>query len=196
MKIKIIFKKIISSPNAFFQYCYNMVQIKRYHVQYDHSLRIRGRAYISGTGICLGKNVQINSHYKANPIGGDGRTILRTNGDGTIVIGENTGLSNSAVVAYCSIIIGKNVLIGGSCKIYDTDFHSLELSDRLRHPLENISSKEIVIEDGVFLGAHCIVLKGVTIGKNSVIGAGSVVTKTVPPGEVWAGNPARFIRKL
>ena len=173
-----------------------MLQIKRYHVQYDRSLRIRGRVYISGTGICLGKNVQINSNYKANPIGGDGRTILRTNGDGIIVIGENTGISNSTIVAYRSVIIGKNVLIGGSCKIYDTDFHSLKLSDRLEHPLENICSKEIVIEDGVFLGAYCIVLKGVTIGKNSVIGAGSVVTKTIPGGEIWAGNPAKFIKKV
>ncbi|NBK91518.1 acyltransferase [bacterium 1XD21-13] len=196
MKIKSILKKFINSPNTFLQYCYNMLQIKRYHVQYDRSLRIRGRVYISGTGICLGKNVQINSNYKANPIGGDGRTILRTNGDGIIVIGENTGISNSTIVAYRSVIIGKNVLIGGSCKIYDTDFHSLKLSDRLEHPLENICSKEIVIEDGVFLGAYCIVLKGVTIGKNSVIGAGSVVTKTIPGGEIWAGNPAKFIKKV
>ena len=47
-----------------------------------------------------------------------------------------------------------------------------------------------------FIGAHSIVLKGVTIGKHSVIGAGSVVTKNIPDNEVWAGNPARFIRRL
>ncbi len=144
----------------------------------------------------MGKNVQINSNYKANPIGGDGRTILRTNGKGIIKIGENTGISNSVIVAYHSVIIGKNVLIGGSCKIYDTDFHSLDLQNRMEHPLEDISSKPVVIEDGVFLGAHCIILKGVTIGEGSIIGAGSVVTKAIPAGEIWAGNPARFIRKV
>ena len=196
MKIKPLVKRIVYSPVVLFRYCYNMVQIKRYHVQYASSVKIRGRAYISGTGICMGKNVIINSNYKANPIGGDGRTILRTNGEGIIVIGENTGISNSVIVAYRSVIIGKNVLIGGSCKIYDTDFHSLDSHQRIKYPLDDISSKEIVIEDGVFLGAHCIVLKGVTIGQNSIIGAGSVVTKSIPAGEIWAGNPARFIRKL
>lgn len=196
MQINFILKKIIKSPVTFYEHCWNTFQLKRYHVQYEGSLKICGRVYISGRGICLGKNVRINSAYKANPIGGDERTILRTNGTGTIIIGENTGISNSAIVAYCSVSIGKNVLIGGSCKIYDTDFHSLDLEKRVMHPLEDITSKAIVIEDGVFLGAHSIVLKGVRIGKNSIVGAGSVVTRSIPEGEVWAGNPVRFIRKI
>jgi acetyltransferase-like isoleucine patch superfamily enzyme len=57
-------------------------------------------------------------------------------------------------------------------------------------------TKPVVIRDGAFIGAHTIVLKGVTIGERSVVGAGSVVTKDIPDGEIWAGNPARFIRKL
>lgn len=59
-----------------------------------------------------------------------------------------------------------------------------------------IKSKPILIKEGAFIGAHSIVLKGVTIGKYSVIGAGSVITKDIPDNEVWAGNPARFIKKL
>lgn len=196
MQAKQIVKKIAKCPITFFQYCWNIVQLKRYHVQFERSLKIYGRIYISGEGICLGKGVRINSDYRANPIGGDGRTILRTNGKGTITIGENTGISNSTIVAYCGVSIGKNVLIGGSCKIYDTDFHSLDLKTRIMHPLKDISSKEIVIGDEVFLGAHSIILKGVRIGKGSIIGAGSVVTKNIPEGEIWAGNPAKFIRKV
>ena len=196
MQAKQIVKKIVKFPVAFFQYFWNIFQLKRYHVQFERTLTIYGRLYISGEGICLGKGVRINSDYRANPIGGDGRTILRTNGKGTITIGEYTGISNSAIVSYCSISIGKNVLIGGSCKIYDTDFHSLDLETRIMHPLEDISSKAVVIEDGVFIGAHSIVLKGVKIGKGSIVGAGSVVTKTIPEGEIWAGNPAKFIRKV
>ena len=57
-------------------------------------------------------------------------------------------------------------------------------------------TKPVIIKDGAFIGADGIILKGVTIGKKSVIGAGSVVTKSVPDGEIWAGNPAKFIRKL
>lgn len=54
----------------------------------------------------------------------------------------------------------------------------------------------VVIGDNVFIGAKCIILKGVTIGENSIVGAGSVVTKSIPANEIWAGNPAKFIRKI
>ena len=57
-------------------------------------------------------------------------------------------------------------------------------------------AKPVIIKDGAFIGTDCIILKGVTIGEKSVIGAGSVVTKSVPDGEIWAGNPAKFIRKV
>nr|WP_285890903.1 DapH/DapD/GlmU-related protein [Mesobacillus maritimus] len=52
----------------------------------------------------------------------------------------------------------------------------------------------VVIEDGVFIGGGSFILKGSHIGKDSIIGAGSVVSGRVPPNEVWAGNPAKFIR--
>lgn len=58
------------------------------------------------------------------------------------------------------------------------------------------ATSPVVIKDGVFIGAHCIILKGVTIGEKSIIGAGSVVTKSIPDGEIWAGNPAKFIRRI
>lgn len=188
-------KKLMKFPARCVNDCYNLVQLKRFHVTYDHTLKLNGRLYISGNGISLEKGVEINSGYRFNPIGGDTRTILVTRGQGKIAIGENTGISNSAIVAYRSVKIGKNVLIGGSCKIYDTDFHSLDEKIRITQPLEDITAKPVVIEDGVFIGAHAIILKGVTIGKGSIVGAGSVVTKSIPPGEIWAGNPARFIRK-
>lgn len=177
------------------EYGCNLAQLKRFHVKYEHPLEINGRLYISGRGLSLGKGVIINSGYRFNPIGGDTKTILTTRGEGKIIVGDNTGISNAAIVAYCLVKIGKNVLIGGSCKIYDTDFHSLNEKIRISQPLEDIVSKPVVIENGVFIGAHTIILKGVTIGEGSIVGAGSVVTKSIPSGEIWAGNPARFIRK-
>ncbi|MBR1435568.1 MAG: acyltransferase, partial [Bacteroidales bacterium] len=60
---------------------------------------------------------------------------------------------------------------------------------------KNIATAPVRICDDVLLGARVIVLKGVTIGEGSVVGAGSVVTKNIPPHQIWAGNPARFIRE-
>lgn len=86
--------------------------------------------------------------------------------------------------------------LGGTC-VYDTDFHSLDpliraSSDDTKHRVE----KPVLIKSNAFIGAHSIILKGVTIGENSIIGAGSVVTKSVPDNQIWAGNPARFIREI
>lgn len=54
---------------------------------------------------------------------------------------------------------------------------------------------EVILKEGCFIGTHTIITKPVTIGKEAIVGAGSIVTKDIPDGEVWAGNPARFIRK-
>jgi len=62
--------------------------------------------------------------------------------------------------------------------------------------MKNRVKKPVVVKDNAFIGARSIILKGVTIGNNSIVGAGSVVTKSIPDNEIWAGNPARFIRSI
>ena len=62
--------------------------------------------------------------------------------------------------------------------------------------MKHRAEKPVAICDNAFIGAKSIILKGVTIGENSVIGAGSVVTKSVPANQIWAGNPAKFIREI
>lgn len=154
---------------------------------------------VSFEGTCnvsIGSRVRINSGKRYNVIGGDTRTVFRTVGDGKITIGEASGISNSAFVSACNIEIGKNVLVGGNCKFYDTDFHPIDMEQRIANNNDAVKCGPIKIEDGVFIGSSCIILKGVTIGTGSVIGAGSIVTKSVPAGELWAGNPAHFIKKL
>ena len=59
---------------------------------------------------------------------------------------------------------------------------------------EVVPAKEVIVGESAFVGAGSIVLKGVHIGKNAIIGAGSVVTKDVPDYEVWAGNPAKYLK--
>ena len=116
-----------------------------------------------------------------------------------VEIGNNVGISSSTIVARCSIKIGDNVKIGGGTYILDSDFHSLDpeirASDRLTDAA-TAKSAPVEIRENAFIGARSMILKGVTVGRNSVVGAGSVVVRSVPDNQVWAGNPARFIKKL
>lgn len=193
MKLKNVLKKITNFPNA----VYNKTILSYRHVKYGENLKINGRIFCvsnSRNGIVIGNNVSINSNRTSNPIGGDTKTILFAKDSGKIRIGNNCGLSNVSIFATESVVIGNNVLLGGNCKIYDTDFHWVDLKKRLNE--KGGISKPVEIKDGAFVGAHSIVLKGVTIGEGAVVGAGSVVTKSIPDGEIWAGNPAKYIRKV
>lgn len=190
-------RKIFKRCSKLIENFVNKWNIMRLNVKIGEKCLFQGIIGIEGTcRVLFHDNVRINSGKQYNIIGGDTRTVFRTVGTGKIDIGCNSGISNSTFVAASSITIGENVLIGGSCKFYDTDFHPIDVNDRLNDNKDEIKTAPIEIQDNVFIGAHCIVLKGVTIGQGSVIGAGSVVTKSVPERELWAGNPAHFIRKI
>lgn len=86
-------------------------------------------------------------------------------------------------------------MIGSGCLITTTDSHPIHWEAR-RLNTEPPASAPVIIEDDVFIGARSIVLKGVTIGQGAVIGAGSVVTKSIPPRVIAAGNPAKVIKTI
>lgn len=184
--------------NSWIDKVYNRFTLKKERVQYTEIPQIRGRLFIRNKGMFqIAEDVRIVSNYRSNPIGGQTFCSFVVLNTGALSIGPGCGISNSAIYCEKRISIGKNVFIGGDCKIYDTDFHSLELSERILDcDRSKIRCKDVVIEDGAFIGTGTIILKGVKIGKASIIGAGSVVSKNVPDGEIWAGNPARFIRRL
>lgn len=107
-------------------------------------------------------------------------------------IGYQTG-----IVTGKGVYIGNNVLIANRVYIAADDSHPLSLHDRTANrPPRQEDIKEIWIEDGVWIGEFATVLKGVRIGKGSIIGAHAVVTKDVPPYTVVAGNPARVVKVL
>jgi acetyltransferase-like isoleucine patch superfamily enzyme len=91
------------------------------------------------------------------------------------------------------IYIGDNVIMGGRI-VFHTLNHNFEKKDFLIKT-QGISVKPIKIEDDCWIGSDTIILPGVTIGKGSVIGAGSVVTKDVAPYSVVVGNPAKMVKK-
>lgn len=148
--------------------------------------------------VTIGKNFMINSGRKYNVIGRQQPCYFVVGPNATLKIGNNVGISCSAIICTNNIIIYDNVKIGGNTVIYDTDFHSLDVKSRTNIPEDTSGAitKPVIIERDVFIGAHSIILKGVTIGRCSIVGAGSVVTKNIPSGEIWAGNPAKFIRKI
>lgn len=114
-----------------------------------------------------------------------------------LIIGNDSGISNTNIACTLEIRIGNNVNIGFDTTIMDSDFHSTSPTDRLNHTdIINAKSKSIIIHDNVFIGAGCIIMKGVEIGENAVIAAGSIVTSNIPANELWGGNIARKIRDL
>lgn len=144
----------------------------------------------------IGKGVVINSCLSSNPIGYESKTILVTDVNGEINIGNGVHMSNCCFNSKNSITIEDDVFIGGGTKIYDSDFHPLDFEMRKSKPNENFVSKEVIIKKGAFIGAGCLILKGVTVGEHAIVGAGSVVSKDVPDNSIVAGNPAKLIRKV
>lgn len=189
--IKKIIKTFFSVPNLIF----NRIQLLLFRVTYS-SFKICGRLYIRNNGkLIIGDEFKANSGENCNPIGGD--TILRliTGSNGVIKIGNKVGISNSTIYSLDRIEIEDGVLIGGGCRIWDTDFHSLDY--KIRGTKEDIGKiKPILIKKNAFIGGGSVILRGVTVGENSIIAAGSIVTKSVPNNEIWGGNPAIKIKDI
>jgi acetyltransferase-like isoleucine patch superfamily enzyme len=192
-------RKIYQNLFAFVYTPYAKLLLKLNGVEYKDGLCVKGFITVHVTrrgNVKLGSNFRINSGNNFNIIGRQQKTIFWVEGE--LIIGDNVGVSGSAFICKDRITIGNNVLIGGNTVIYDTDFHSLDASirsDKLLDLKSHLSSP-VEIEDDAFIGAHCTILKGVHIGRGSVIGACSVVAKNVPANQVWAGNPLRYIRSL
>jgi len=112
-----------------------------------------------------------------------------------IEIGDGAQINNNAFIKSegPGIKIGPGALLGSHVTIYDSDFHDLR-PNRRRGGTPRMGAVELA--EDVFVGDRVLILKGVTIGAHSVIGAGSVVTSPIPAGVVAAGNPARVIRAL
>jgi acetyltransferase-like isoleucine patch superfamily enzyme len=148
------------------------------------------------SSILAGVNLQLRSTRRANPLGIGHPVVLATIKEGAqLKIGDNFAMSGGSLCVVERIVIGNNVALGAGVHIVDTDFHPL--NSQIRHLFPNTAdSAPVVIEDDVFVGMNSIILKGVTIGRRSVVGAGSVVARDVPPGVVVAGNPAKVIREI
>lgn len=149
------------------------------------------------SNIILGNRVVLVSRSEFTALGVSRPCILRTlSANATIQIDDDVGMSGGVVCAANSVKIGKQCLLGADVMIMDTDFHPKNpLNRRYNTDADEINIAPVVIEDNVFIGTRSVI-KGVKIGSDSVIGAGSIVVSNVESGTVYAGNPARKISEL
>jgi len=145
-----------------------------------------------GSKIEIGNNCSFNSSKNSLLIGLLKPCTFVTLTQGSeIILGNNVGISGGVIIAASRIEIGNNVMIGANCTILDTDFHN---TDPQKKNVDNAPpSRPVIIRENVFIGASCIILKGVTIGQNSTIGAGSVVINDIPDNSIAIGNPCKVV---
>jgi acetyltransferase-like isoleucine patch superfamily enzyme len=164
--------------------------------KYGKGLRLIGWPFIfrySQASITIGQRVTINSGFFSNLIGLYQRTIIVARGKGEIQIGNGVGISGATIYARDKIVIGENSLVGANTKIFDNDFHPLDIQARNQNDFSKLLVKPVIIGSNVFIGCNCIIVKGTKIGDNCIVGAGSVVHGTFPSNCTLAGNPATII---
>ena len=192
---------------------FNSLLFRLKGIIFGRNMTIIGKVSVIGEGsITIGDDFYMTSGSHVNPISGNNEASWLIEKNARLVIGKNVGMSSTRVWTHDAVTIGNNVQIGANVLIIDTDTHQLDYRLR-RNPddafFSGLSNSEIwqkksdgtksspvYIEDDVWIGAHSIILKGVTIGARSIIGAGSVVTKSIPADCIAAGNPCKVIRKI
>jgi len=142
-----------------------------------------------GPNIHLGNRVVI---VGANGYRTSLTTVKHKNGEGRISIGDRVLVMNGVRISSASEIrIGDDCMLANFCYLTDADWH--DIHDRTSSPGR---TAPIILERGAWIGDSAIICKGVRIGENSIVGAGSVVRKDVPPNSVAIGNPARVVKEL
>lgn len=145
--------------------------------------------YVNGPQISMGKNAIIQGTR-------DSKTRLTSHnsagGQGAIEVGDNVLIMFGVRInSSAKISIGDDCMLSSFCSVSDADLHDFSGTEEMQgKPLP------VILEDGVWLGDSVIVCKGVRIGKNSIIGAGSVVSHDIPGNVIAAGNPIRIVKKL
>jgi acetyltransferase-like isoleucine patch superfamily enzyme len=141
---------------------------------------LQGKLTVRGPGtVVFGDDVIVGSHV----------TPFTYSRDARIVIGDRTFVNGTRFGCAVEIRIGADSDVGDA-RIRDTDHHPVSRRRRTDHTLRPAMGP-VVIEDNVWVGSAAAVCKGVTIGRDAVIGLAAVVTTDVPPGRIWGGNPAR-----
>jgi acetyltransferase-like isoleucine patch superfamily enzyme len=138
-------------------------------------------------GVIIGDNVTIQDNTTIECTG-----IISELGEG-LIIGNNVGFAHNCFIQVRgNVQIGSNVLFGPGVYLFSENHNFDDLSIFINE--QGTNRKGTIVGNGVWVGARSVILDGVNIGSNSIIAAGSVVTKNIPPFEIWGGSPAKKIR--
>lgn len=161
--------------------------------------RIWGRFEIMmlpGGRVTIGDHFHLVSSPERSTITLYSRGSLTVFPTGEILIGHNVGLNGTAITSKKRIQIGDGTMIAANVIIVDSDFHAQWPPEARLISSTDHDDREVIIGKNVWIGINCVVLKGVTIGDNAIIGAGSIVVGDIPANVVAGGNPARVLRQL
>lgn len=182
-------------PKILMRNLYKVITISKYKIYPNCSIGV-GNNFMGipkfrnkpGGKITVGNNCTFNSKHTSNLIGVNRPCIFSTlTSSAQIIIGNNCGFSGTVIGSAIRIVLKNNVRCGSNTLITDSDWHMDDPRSGKARP--------VIIEENVWLGEGVKVLKGVHIGKNSVIGTGSVVTKNIPANVIAAGNPCKVIKE-
>lgn len=174
------------------------LMLKLQGIKYGKGCKFFGLPVIvkKGGTITIGDRLTLASGFLSNLVGMYQRSVIVARNGGKITIGNDVSMSAVTIYAFKNIEIGDHTSIGANTKVFDSDFHPVDPVHRLADSddKEHTLMRETVIGKNVFIGCNALILKGVHIGDNAVIGAGSVVSKDVPANCIAAGNPAKVVK--
>ncbi|MEW5803498.1 MAG: acyltransferase [bacterium] len=188
----LIFDEILS------EYLYPAILTRKEGVTLKGRIILKGFPLVEITedaSIIIGNRVTLNSRSRGYHINLHSPVKLFADRPGAeITIGESSRIHGTCIHAWKKVSIGRGCLIAANTQIFDANGHELSFP-RVEDRINTTGGAEAVtIGDNVWIGANCIILPGTSIGSGSVIAAGSVVVKSIPPLVVAGGNPARVIK--
>lgn len=165
---------------------------------FKNIVRRSGGRILKGVKIKIIGSVQCGCDFIIGAAGIDifNKSQIIVTKDAHLSIGNHVGMTSVSIFVKEKIEIGDYVNIGAGCMIFDSNFHNTDWKAR-RNRIQDVNTAKnapICIGDDVFIGARCIIGKGVTIGERTIIAAGSVVTKSLPSDCIAGGNPCKVIK--
>lgn len=192
-----MFDNLIRTRN-YIWHLYNLFLMSLCGIHYGERVVIHGHLGLRNRGtLIIGDSCYISSGSNINPLCSKDNGFISVEKGALLTIGNKCAMSSPRIWAHQEITIGDYVMLGANVTIVDSDCHSMNHECRRKIAIDqhNKKNKAVHIEDDVFIGMNTMILKGVTIGARSVIGAGSVVTKSIPADCIAAGNPAIVIKQ-